>query len=455
MGERHGNTNVRAGGGGGKTLLLPLALLTLAAAAIAAIIAADLTPPAQAQSEDETTGRIVARRLATGRVEFGWQPTGGERVLPQSRYFPADPGHNRWLRSSPVEVGGVELGRINARLRADGRIEFAFTPTGGERIAPQSRYFPHNARIGRWLRSTEITIGPPADEATGYSAVDVGANNTCAIRESDSAIECWGRNWYYDDGLEKHESGQIDPPAGSFRAVSVGHYYTCAIRDTGEIACWGLSDAVKRHTGAGNYTAVSVGEGHTCAIRESDSAIECWGFNREGQANAPAGRYTAVAAGIDHTCAIREDKTIKCWGDNALRQLGYRDTRLFGPANEAPAGGVHTISAGWSHTCAIRDTGDIACWGYSDAAERPTRAGNYTAVSVGESHTCAIQNGSGPLECWVWNSFRNQYGEANAPAGNFRAMSAGRDHTCAIRSEDGAIVCWGSNFYQQFPAPPQ
>ena len=65
-----------------------IAALT-ALAAIAAIIAADFTAPASAQSEDETTGRIVARRLADGRVEFGWQPTGGERVLPRQRYFPA------------------------------------------------------------------------------------------------------------------------------------------------------------------------------------------------------------------------------------------------------------------------------------------------------------------------------------------------------------------------------
>ena len=49
------------------------AVATLAAlAALAAILAADLTPPASAQSEDETTGRIVARRLADGRTEFGW-----------------------------------------------------------------------------------------------------------------------------------------------------------------------------------------------------------------------------------------------------------------------------------------------------------------------------------------------------------------------------------------------
>ena len=131
----------------------------LAAAALAAIIAADF-PTAQAQNEDEAAGRIVARLLEDGRVEFGWQPRmnggWGARVLPSQRRFPADVTHNRWLHSGPVEVDGEEIGRIYARLSEDGRIEFAFTPTDGERIEPSARYFPTDARVGRWLRSSEI-----------------------------------------------------------------------------------------------------------------------------------------------------------------------------------------------------------------------------------------------------------------------------------------------------------
>ena len=51
--------------------------------------------------------------------------------------------------STPVEVDGKEIGRINARLRADGRIEFAFTPTDGERILPPSRYLPESPTVDR------------------------------------------------------------------------------------------------------------------------------------------------------------------------------------------------------------------------------------------------------------------------------------------------------------------
>ena len=126
----------------------------------AADVPAWLREPSAAPTAESGSGRIVARRLADGRTEFGWQPAdGGARVLPQQRYFPTDATVDRWLRSSPIEANGVEIGRINARLLADGRIEFAFTPTGGERILPPSRYFPVGAGVGRWLRSTEIELG--------------------------------------------------------------------------------------------------------------------------------------------------------------------------------------------------------------------------------------------------------------------------------------------------------
>ena len=118
-------------------------------------------PPSYGMQPESASGRIVARRLADDRTEFGWLPAGAEeRVLPRGRYFPADARVGRWLNSTPVVVDGVELGRINARRLADGRIEFAFTPTDGERILPRVRYFPAGAAVDRWLRSSEIESTP-------------------------------------------------------------------------------------------------------------------------------------------------------------------------------------------------------------------------------------------------------------------------------------------------------
>ncbi len=110
--------------------------------------------------------RISARRLADGRVEFALQPRAGsgwgERLLPSSRYFPANAASGRWLSSSPVSLGGVEV-RISARRLADGRVEFALQPRAGggwgELVLPSSRYFPANAAPGRWLSSSPVSLG--------------------------------------------------------------------------------------------------------------------------------------------------------------------------------------------------------------------------------------------------------------------------------------------------------
>ena len=422
-----------------------IAVASLAAlAAVAALLAADLTPPASAQSEDETTGRIVARRLANGRVEFGWQTPSGERVLPQSRYFPApaDATVDRWLRSSPVEVGGVAIGRINARLRADGRIEFAFTPTNGERILPQSRNFPADARVGRWLRSTEITIAAPAPR---YIAVSAGGLHTCAIR-TNGAIECWGWNGY----------GQSTAPAGSFTAVSAGSRHTCGLRESGAIECWGSNDSLYvgnvglSNPPAGRYTTISAGFDLNCAIRDTGE-VKCWGNNEVGQLDAPSDRYSAVSAGNQNACGLLTSGKIQCWGNRL-------DNQPYGPVGRFTA-----VSTGpFSHSCGLRESGEIECWGNNEVGQLDAPSDRYTAVSAGSSHTCGLRE-SGAIECWGgntsprWNPTTEEVerfyaGQTNALPGSYSAVSAGSYHTCAIRTT-GEIACWGGNTRGQSDVP--
>ena len=341
-----------------------IALAVLAAAIIAAAVALDLSSVA-AQSEDDQTGRILAQRLADGRTEFGWQPAGGARVLPRARYFPTDTQVDRWLNSSPVEVEGEAIGRINARLRSDGRIEFAFTPTDGERIEPPARYFPVDAPVGRWLRSTEITISA-APAATGFVAISAG---TCAIRAGSGAIECWGGS---------NDAGEHDAPPGPFTAVAAGWGHTCGLRESGAIECWGSND--RPIWSAGTSEGVYV-----------------------GQSDAPTGRFTAISAGGYRTCGLRESGEIECWGEI--------HTDSFNP-DAAPPGPFTAISAGQGYACGLRTSGEIACWGAASYITHFVPPGPFTAVSAGGFyHTCGLRE-NGAIECWG----SNEYGGTDAPA---------------------------------------
>ena len=107
------------------------------------------------------TGRLAARRLANGQVEFAFDPDRGDRILPTSRFLPPSAATGRWFNSSVVSTDdGREIGKISVRKLEDGRIEFGFLPSGGtERVLPRSRLFPANAG-DRWLRTAEFSVVP-------------------------------------------------------------------------------------------------------------------------------------------------------------------------------------------------------------------------------------------------------------------------------------------------------
>ena len=433
-----------------KTALRCAAASLCALAAVAAIIGSDSGASISAQS-DEQNGHIVARRLDDGRTEFGWQTAGGKRVLPTKRYFPANVDHGRWLRSSSVEVDGKTIGRINARLADDGRIEFAFTPTGGERILPSLRYFPTDALVGRWLRSTEITW----NVAPRFTAVSAGDEHTCGLRES-GAVECWGDNL----------ADQLNAPDGRFSAISVGGVgfppgvrtnvistATCGLRDSGVIQCWGRT--IYGDIPTGRFSAVSAGGYHICGLREGGS-VECWGSNDYGQTDAPGGRFSTISAGWLHTCGLRESGTIVCWGQDLER---IRHDLPFDRGQAiAPDGRFSAVSAGDFHTCGLREDGSVECWGDNFSGQADAPEGRFTVVSAGGAHTCGLRE-SGAVECWGADSPRGRslrdaadYGQADHPDGRFSAVSAGWTHTCGLR-EGGSIECWGDNRRGQSDAP--
>ena len=96
-----------------------------------------------------------------------------DRIFPRARLFPAETAVGRWLVSSPIRLSVAESAndfaddthvRIIARRQANGRVEFGLQQsddggtTWGEQVLPTRRYFPTSATALRWLGSSNITI---------------------------------------------------------------------------------------------------------------------------------------------------------------------------------------------------------------------------------------------------------------------------------------------------------
>ena len=299
--------------------------VALAAAAVVAV-----SSPAAAQQGDDGEVRIVARRHANGRVEFGLQQrttTGawGERQLPRTRFLPTTAPLGRWLSSSPLTVTAGEV-RIVARRHADGRVEFGLqqrTTTGawGERQLPRTRFLPTTAPLGRWLSSSPLTPGATPTPTTtptqqNSSTLVGGGGHLCGLR-TDATITCWGSNYH----------GQADAPDGRFSAIAAGASTSCGVRTDGTITCWGRNDHGQADAPDGRFSAIAAGTDHSCGVR-TDGTITCWGLNDYGQADAPDGRFSAVAAGRWHSCGLRTDGTITCWGYNRYGQADAPDGRF-------------------------------------------------------------------------------------------------------------------------------
>ena len=268
-------------------------------------------------------------------------------------------------------------------------------------------------------------------------AITAGAYHTCALLDNGT-VKCWGDNFNSQlgqgdttirgDGANEMGDNLLAINLGAGRtatAVSAGDQQTCALLDNGTVKCWGynvfgqlgLGDTNNRGDVAGEMgdnlpainlgsgrtaTAVAAGSTHTCALLDNGT-VKCWGYNVFGQLglgdtsnrgdaagemgdslppiNLGAGRTAiAITAGALQTCALLDNGTAKCWGYNALGQLGQGDTNNRGdaagemgdslpPINLGAGRTAMAVTAGGYQTCALLDNGTAKCWGNNNSGQ--------------------------------------------------------------------------------------
>lgn len=265
-----------------------------------------------------------------------------------------------------------------------------------------------NGRVGTGSVGGNV-LTPTSVMLAGFEdAVAAGGDGfACAIQDAPGNVYCWGKNQF---GQLGQGTMGADVPMPGTAVVGIDdavalfamRYSMCALRDGGDLMCWGAGSSGQLGNGgtASSSVAVSVSlvenvldvagaETHMCAISRTDAAptapsgqVFCWGSNVEGAVGDPAssaGHPTpfgvpvldAVTLGVgrQHTCALRATGELRCWGRNNEAQLGdgtriQRNAPVVSHAISGNVVGLSKANSQRSHgQCAWRDDGTAVCWG--------------------------------------------------------------------------------------------
>jgi len=291
-----------------------------------------------------------------------------------------------------------------------------------------------------WSRGTASPDGTVSWQASGVTGNVVPWVET-------AAYDTWLCTVVPSDGLTTGpEAGaQVDVLVDGTQFIASGRYHSCAVRQDGLVACWGVDDqsamdsgqvtgSLQPQYGAGEVVA---GEFFGCILKYDTAHVHCWGHNDDQQVSGvPQFTFIQVSAGYKHVCGVRSNGQIECWG-SAIN--------IWPASEQAPSGIALEVASGNEFSCALMENGSLSCWNFPHS-DSPPSGTNWTHIAAGGGHACAI-DGAGAVTCWGDDTF----GQVSAVPSHvaFDQISAGASHTCGVESGTSAAHCWGDDSYGQ------
>jgi hypothetical protein len=392
-----------------------LAAAVLSIVAVPGSVSAQLEDLGGGVEADEV--RIVARRLADGRVEFGLQQRSdsdgswSSRRLPSRRFFPLSAEVGRWLGSSPLSLtlslyviltapdsmdeatNTIEV-RIVARRLGDGRVEFGLQQRLGDgswsdRQLPRVRMFPAHAPTGMWLVSSSL---PPyvsrPDEEVPWSPEPEAPDSDAPWSPEPEVPE--------PEAPEPEARSARGPVLREVAPRGVGSVFSglglsCGVRFDARVVCWGRFGLVNQLAASGLRDVVSLSISRTASVGDGPWATP-------------------------YVCALHGDGGVSCWGwsqDGEIDQLGRLGwSRRHLPARVRGIDGARMVAVGQSHACVVHADGGVSCWGTYPVG--PVAAGqehdvslprrvpglrDVTSLAASTNGVCAVHAG-GAVTCW-------------------------------------------------------
>ncbi len=303
--------------------------------------------------------------------------------------------------------------------------------------------------------------------------------HTCA-RLGDGTVRCWGDNTLGQlgngsSGQDAHEpTPVVVSELDDAIEIGVGPSNACAVRQSGDVVCWGAADADKL-----GFAAPECGP----FVVMRDVPMEYTTPCQATPAVVPGLQGAVeVSVGANTVCARAGDGTVQCIGaTNQVGQLGNgtTDPPAMPPVPTAVAGAADIVAVGVGNAggCMLQPDATVACWGgnsygelgrdleYDDFAPTPTSIASLTGVDalvVAGQTICVLA--AGQPSCWgdVNYIFEVEPEPGSAAVGHPSALPQPHDvveldttgfHACA-RFADDTVTCWGPSDRGQLGVRP-
>ena len=298
--------------------------------------------------------------------------------------------------------------------------------------------------------------GVPAAPLDERPSVAVGSIHACAL-DRQGAVWCWGQSEGYalgDGTLATRLRPAVVPGLeGGVVQLGVGYAFGCALRDTGELWCWGdagrarvpgadpaLRGRAFPVTSLGrDVVLVRVDGTHVIALLR-DGSLRIMGpenLSLTYRSDLPPGMpLVDVTLGTFNACALRADGVLSCWGDSTWGGLGPgpeidptdqsfdRNHHAVVVARDAAGRPlpVRSLASAGAARCALLEDRSVWCWGsnghnHLGRGDYAVRSDENPAPVVGlppdlerlesgDAGICAITTGG---DAWCWG--RNDFGQ--------------------------------------------
>ncbi len=180
------------------------------------------------------------------------------------------------------------------------------------------------------VRAPMVAVTAAAGEITDAVAiaiggVDVASDRFACLLRRNGQVWCWGDDEEGQsagrivtpdsEGAERvRQAERVTPMGAVFTRISLGEAHGCALRDNGDVWCWGASssaqtgrdptlESVDARSVMSRLTSpsahIAAGAAHSCSATRSASglagSVQCWGSNANSQLGvSPSGTQRAI-----------------------------------------------------------------------------------------------------------------------------------------------------------------